>query len=218
MDYCVIGSGSKGNAVVIGGKILIDCGMPYKHIAPHAGGLNLVLLTHIHSDHFKPRTAAALHRDRPALRWGACEWMARPLIDAGVDMRQIDIFQPDGPAYSYSLSPEKWVKISPISLHHDVKNCGYKVHFSDGQRLFYATDTGYLDDIHAPGFDLYMIEANHGEMEIQQRIQQKESQGKYPYEKKAMLYHLSKEQAAAWLAREAGPQSQYVFLHGHVDE
>ena len=75
MTYNIIATGSTGNAVLINDKILIDCGVPYKRLEPFVKGLKLVLLTHVHSDHFKPRTAAALHSERPALRFGCCPWM-----------------------------------------------------------------------------------------------------------------------------------------------
>ena len=69
MTFDVIASGSSGNAVVINGEILIDCGVPFKALEGVKQDLKLVLLTHSHGDHFKPRTVRALHRERPALRW-----------------------------------------------------------------------------------------------------------------------------------------------------
>ena len=55
MTYNIISTGSKGNAVVINGRILIDCGVPFKALEPVKKDLRLALLTHIHSDHFNPR-------------------------------------------------------------------------------------------------------------------------------------------------------------------
>ena len=34
MTYNIISTGSKGNAVVINGRILIDCGVPFKALEP----------------------------------------------------------------------------------------------------------------------------------------------------------------------------------------
>ena len=48
MDVEIIGTGSTGNAVLLNNEILIDCGLPMKKIRPHAKGIKLVLLTHIH--------------------------------------------------------------------------------------------------------------------------------------------------------------------------
>ena len=54
--YNIISSGSQGNAVILNGFVLVDCGVPYKQIAPYVPQLKLVLLTHIHGDHFCKRT------------------------------------------------------------------------------------------------------------------------------------------------------------------
>lgn len=70
MTFDVIATGSSGNAVVLNKNILIDCGVSWKAIKPYAKDLRLVLLTHIHGDHFNPRTVRALHRERPGLPVG----------------------------------------------------------------------------------------------------------------------------------------------------
>ena len=59
IDYNIIATGSKGNAVVIDQKILIDCGVSFKALSKVYRALKLVLLTHIHSDHFQPTTPHA---------------------------------------------------------------------------------------------------------------------------------------------------------------
>lgn len=58
MTYNIISTGSKGNAVVINDRILIDIGVPFKALEPVKKDLRLVLLTHQHSDHFNPRDGA----------------------------------------------------------------------------------------------------------------------------------------------------------------
>jgi len=91
MTFDVIATGSTGNAVVINGSILIDVGVPFKALDAVKKDLKLVLLTHAHGDHFQPRTVRALHKERPTLRWGCCDWMVVPLLEAGVDKRVIDV-------------------------------------------------------------------------------------------------------------------------------
>lgn len=213
MRYDVIATGSSGNAVLINGAILIDCGVSYKKLSPYVGGLRLVLLTHVHSDHFKPRTAAALQRERPALRWGCCAWMVKPLLDAGVSARAIDLFAPDEPAIYAGLE----LDAMPFALTHNVPNCGWKLYDAKrGESVFYATDTGTLDNISLPGLDWYFIEANRTEAEFDAAIAAKKAAGQFAYEEAARRNHLSREQAEAWLARNAGPHSHYVFLHQHA--
>ncbi len=67
MIYDVISTGSKGNAVIID-NILIDCGVPFNKLTQAYKKLQLVLLTHKHSDHFRPSTIKRLAAERPTLR------------------------------------------------------------------------------------------------------------------------------------------------------
>lgn len=210
MTFNVIATGSTGNAVVIGGSILIDCGVPFKALEPVKKDLKLVLLTHVHGDHFKPRTVRALHKERPTLRWGCCEWMVGPLLDAGVDKRAIDVM--DNEIFSCYMG---LASVAPVNLIHDVQNCGWRI-FADSS-LFYATDTATLDGVEAPGYDWYLIEANHTRAEIEARARAKMEAGEYAYEYRAAANHLSQEQALDWLYSQMGPNSQYVFLHQHKE-
>ena len=211
MTCNIISTGSKGNAVVINDHILIDCGVPFKALEPVKKDLRLVLLTHIHGDHFNPRTVRALSKERPALRWGCCEWMVKPLLDAGVDKRQIDVLDPAIPAFEMYGN---LCSIRPVMLTHNVPNCGYHI-LSNGERLFYATDTGTLDGIEARCYDLYMVEANHTRADLEARMEAKRAAGEFSYEWAAAQNHLSKEQAEEWLYQRMGPNSRYVFLHQH---
>ena len=212
MMYNIISTGSKGNAVVINDRIMIDCGVPYKLLEPYTKRLKLVLLTHEHGDHFVPSSVRRLHKERPMLRFGCCPWMVGHLLDAGVDKRVIDLYE-EGHTYLYPGD----LQIRPEPLFHNVPNCGY--HITDARdRLFYATDTGTMDGIEAKEYDLYMIEANHTKADIAARAAEKQARGEYAYEFRAAENHLSQEQAEDWLYQNMGPRSLYVFLHGHEEE
>lgn len=149
----MIATGSAGNAVVINGNIPIDCGVPFRSLETVKKNLKLVLLTHVRGDHFKPRTVRALRKERPALRWGCCEWMVRPLMEAGVDKRVIDVYDPELPAYMM-YGPH--ISIRPQRLVHDAPNCGYHMIFTPEhekrERMFYATDTAALDGVEAKDY------------------------------------------------------------------
>lgn len=218
MTYDILATGSSGNAVIINGEILIDCGVPYKTLekSGYVKDLKLVLLTHRHSDHFNPKTAGRLHSERPALRWGCCEWMVTPMLEAGVDQRVIDVCEPG----LLSVYEKGHLCVKAEYLIHDVPNCGWKIHInnpinSDKESLFYATDTSTLESVSACGYNIYLIEANHTQSEISARIEDKLSRGEFAYEVRAAQNHLSQEQALDWLARNAGPNSRYMFLHQH---
>lgn len=216
MTYAVIGSGSSGNAVVINDTIMIDCGLPWKKIEPYSKKLKLVLLTHEHGDHFKPSTVKKLHNIHPSLRFGCCKWMVPLLLNAKVCPSVIDAYNcENGNGYYYNL--DGGMELQPIFLPHNVPNCGYKIEFKNEEKLFYATDVSTLEGIIATEFDYYLIEANHSEQEIQERIQKKLDAGEFAYEFQAAKNHLSQEQALDWLSKNAGPNSKYVFLHQHRD-
>ena len=213
MTYNIIATGSSGNAVILDGRILIDCGVPYKMLRPYVRDLQLVLLTHEHGDHFRPGTVRTLAMARPALRWGCCDWMVLHLLGAGVDKRVIDVYAPTYSAVYHWLDD---LMVIPVPLFHNVPNCGYKLALH-GEKIFYATDTGTMDGVEAPYYDLYLIEANHTQAEIEERIREKEAAGEFIYETAAMQNHLSREQALEWLSRNMGQNSRYVFLHQHQE-
>ena len=209
MEYRIISTGSKGNAVILNDEILIDCGVPYKSIKPYVKGLKLVLLTHIHSDHFKPETIRALTNDRPTLRFGCGKWLLPSVIACGVRKTKIDIYIPNTKnQYTSDL------QLIMIPLKHNVSNCGFKIHLN-GEKIFYATDCNNLDGIDAPGYDYYMIEANYEDEEIWERIRQKEETGQYCYEYDVLNNHLSKKKADEFIISNAGSNSRFVYLHGH---
>lgn len=218
MIYDILATGSSGNCVIINGEIAIDMGIPMKKLreSGYIKDLRLVLLTHAHGDHFNPATVRALHQERPALRWVCCEWMVPHLLEAGVSERVIDLLTSNVASYYKNLQ----TFVTPVTLLHDVPNCGYKFRIfrPPGEKVFYATDTSTLDHIEAKNYDYYLIEANHTKAEIEARIADKQARGEFAYEVLAARNHLSQEQALDWLARNAGPNSKYVFLHQHMEK
>lgn len=211
MHYNIISSSSAGNCVILNDYIAIDCGVTFKALQEVYKALKIVLLTHIHTDHFNPTTIKILARERPTLRFACCEWLVQPLVESGVNKSNIDVFVA-GKMYDYRA-----FRVFPFELHHNVPQIGYKVFFG-AEKAIYATDTAHLDGIEAKGFDLYMIEANYTEEDLQERIAAKMGTEEYCYELNVANRHLSKEQADAFLLENMGEGSQYVYLHGHVDK
>lgn len=212
MKYNIISTGSKGNATIINDIILIDCGVAYGKIEPHISGLKLVLLTHIHGDHFHPMTIKRIAKMRPTLRFGCCKWLVKPLMELGVQKWRIDVYVPNTVnAYNSKL------KVEAVELYHDVPNCGYKI-LCDGEKIFYATDTNSLYGITAPDYDLYLIEANYDDEEIHKRIRAKEAEGIFPYEYRVMKTHLSKTKCDEFLTQNVGENSKFEYMHGHIEK
>ena len=209
MEYTVISTGSKGNCVIIGDKVMVDCGVSWKAIKPYVKDLQLVLLSHAHSDHIRPSTIRKLQEERPTLRFGCGKWLLTSVLACGVSKRRIDIYTPN---IKNRYTDDLQLIMTP--LKHNVSNCGYKL-FLNGEKIFYATDCNNLDGIDAKNYDLYMIEANYEDSEIQERIAEKEVVGQYVYEYQVLNNHLSKQKADNFIAENAGINSRYVYLHGH---
>ena len=207
MNYKVINTGSDGNATVLNDKVLIDCGVTFKKLKPYIKNLQLVLLTHVHQDHFNKRTIKMLSEERPKLRFGCCEWLLQELLDLGINKKRIDVYK-IGEKYTYTDT----LSVQPVKLYHDVPQCGYRV-FIEGYKSIYCTDTNTLDGIKAEGYDYYFIEANYeNEQELHER-----AYNDY-YEKRVKSTHLSKEQATEWLLENMGANSVYEFMHKHKNK
>ena len=211
MKYNIISTGSIGNAVVINNNILIDCGVSFAKLKDFYKSFQLVLLTHIHTDHFNKTTIKKLAEERPTLRFGCCEWLVDDLIKCGVNKKNIDVYE-IGKKYNYSNN----ISISPVLLYHDVPQCGYRV-FIGNEKLIYCTDTNSVEGISAKNYNYYLIEANYKEEEIKERIKAKEVLGQYCYEKDVILNHLSKEKCDKFLYDNMGNNSKYEYMHIHID-
>lgn len=210
MNYKIISSCSTGNAVIIRDIILIDCGVSFKKLEKYYRKLKIVLLTHIHSDHFNKATIKKLAEERPTLRFACCDWLLKTLLECGVSRKNIDVLN-IGTKYNYNF-----FNVMPVKLYHDVPQCGYRIIFND-YKIFYATDTKTLEGISAKNYDLYLVEGNYDEDEMEERIRQKQLDCKFVYEFRARDNHLSKQQATEFLLNNMGEKSEYIFMHEHVE-
>ncbi len=208
MNYKIINTGSDGNATILEELILIDCGVTFKKLNECYKQLKIVLLTHIHQDHFNKKTISKLAIERPTLRFACCKWLVEDLIKCGVRKENIDVLK-IGCKYNYKL-----FKVVPIMLYHDVPNCGYRI-FINNKKVIYMTDTRTLEGIVAKGYDLYLVEGNYSEEELAERIKEKTSKGEFVYENRVKQTHLSKEYTSNWLLQNMDNNSEYVFMHEH---
>jgi hypothetical protein len=212
MKYEIIETGSTGNAIVFNDVVMVDCGVSFKKLTPFYQKLQLVLLTHIHGDHFNKATIKRLAAERPTLRWGCLGYLVAPLVECGVSKGNIDVFSRDIPCMYF-----QWT-VTCFELEHDVPNCGYKIYFSlCAETIVYATDTNSLPDL--PDCDFYFIEANYKNVEeLEERTRAKLESGEHSYEKRVSDYHMSEEYATNWLVRNGKPSSKHVFLHEHKEK
>ena len=240
MNFNVIATGSHGNCLSISNgpfNCLIDIGVSYSSIKHDP--FRFVFLTHEHSDHLNLRTVAKVAKERPTTFWLCGTNLARYLISAGVDPKQIMLIpvEINGKLRSGEFTVIRlrnqcmWALRVP--LNHDVPNYGWKIYFDHDSKLhgtdfyvaprsavkvFYATDTADLSGIEANDFDYYFVESNYSKKDIMERIAEKRENGGYIYEDRVLRTHMSKETADKWLADNLGCGSTYVYLHRHVDE
>lgn len=210
MTYKIINTGSDGNAILLNEIMLIDCGVSFKKIKNYYKKLQVILLTHIHGDHFNKKTITKLSNERPNLRFSCCSWLVDELINCGVNKRQIDVLEINK-QYNYGL-----FFVKPIVAYHDVPNCGYKIYWNN-KKIIYITDTKTLNNIEAKKYDLYLIEANYSEEEIEKKIQQKLVNNEYIYEMRVKETHLSKEQCDEFILNNCSNNSYFEYLHMHID-
>ena len=168
------------------------------------------------SDHFCKSTVRRLAKERPTLRWACAEWLVYYLLETGVDIRNIDVLETDGTTYCYGTTLDGAI-IRPERLRHNVPNVGYHISIN-GEKLFYATDTGSLDGIEASNYDVYLVEANYTETDLKIREEEKLEAGEFAYESAARENHLSYEQAVEWLTKSMGPRSIWIPMHMHKEK
>lgn len=206
--YNIISTGSKGNAVVIGGTILVDCGVPFSALKSVYRDIKIVLLTHIHVDHFRHSTIRMLAHKRPTLRFACGKHLVNDLLKSGVNSLNIDVLE-IGKKYDYGE-----FKLVPVKLYHNVPNVGYRL-FIGQEKVFYATDTSTLAGITAKNYDLYMVEANYEPEKLIEAINEKAQRGEYAYEMNVLRNHLSKPDCDEWISNNKGKKSKWVYLHQH---
>jgi len=203
MGVCkIISSGSHGNAVLLHDSILFDIGVPFSMIKPYMYQIQVVLISHVHSDHININTLRKLQFERPSLR-----------IIVGVHMlellegfKNIDIFDV-GKLYDYGE-----FQISAVKLYHDVPCFGWRV-FKGDHKTFFATDTYTLEGITAKGYNLFLIEHNYNEDTINQSIEAAQARGEYSHQRGSFNSHLSEQQARDFIFKNKGEKYEVLRLH-----
>lgn len=200
--YNVLSTGSKGNCVIYHDTIAIDMGVSYSMIKNYQSNLQIVLLTHIHGDHFNLATIKKLAFERPTLRFACGEFLAEYLQG----IKNVDILKA-GVVYDYNS-----FKVSPVTLYHDVPNFGYRIYKGE-HKTIHITDTAHLEKIEAKNYDLYAIESNYNEDTIFESIKNKQYKGEFAYQIGSVKTHLSEQQARDFIFKNKGKNSKVLRLH-----
>lgn len=207
IDYMKFGSGSKGNAILVQTKILLDCGVAYSKLARYLKYIKIIFVTHSHKDHLLPSTIQRIAYNYPNIKFvTSSSDVVIKLKNSSVPKKNI-----------FYLKPKKWyslgiMKVKTEPLVHDVENYGLKWEF-EGKKGFYATDTSNLDGIEAKGYDLYLIESNYNEELLKKHIEECEDENKLFYLNRVANTHLSFEQANSFLIENMSDNSRFEYIH-----
>lgn len=217
MRFCVLGSGSKGNATYVeagGVAILIDAGFSGVEVGRRLAGLGLaveslaaILVSHEHGDHIRGVQVLARRYKLPVL-------VSRPTrAAAGAALAKIDDWQEISAGQDYEF---RGLQIHPFSVSHDVVDPLGFVITCGGRTLGYCTDTGITSRLmhhRLSGCHGLILECNHDlEMlknggyppALQQRIRSKDG-------------HLTNSDAARFLIELIHDGLEHVVL-AHISE
>ena len=208
MKYEIVGSGSRGNAIIIEDVLMLDCGVPFTQIRPYLKKVKIIFISHIHQDHLYPSTVKKIAYNHPLIRFicGSKD-VAEKLLECGVLIQNI-----------YFMPSRKWFSLGIVNLKlepmkHDVDNYALKFKINNiNKRGIYIVDTASLGDLKAEKYDLYLIEANYKEETLQKHLQEC-SQEDLIYLQRVPYTHLSYEQANTFLIDNMGANSEFQYIH-----
>lgn len=212
MKYEIIQTGSKGNAILVN-NILLDCGVSYTKLKKYLKEIKFIFIGHSHNDHLKKITIKQIAYEKPNIKFIVGNYLVKTLLECGVKPKNIIV-----------LELEQWYKVGDLKirldyLYHDVPNDCIHIHFADGKKVFYATDTSKIDHIIAKEYDYYFIEANYlTDTELDNKIQEDKENNRFSYYERVKETHLSQLQAINWLDKNMGANSKYIFIHQHIEK
>ena len=200
--YNVLSSGSGGNCEIAFGSIMIDCGVPFSTVKPYLYVIQIILLSHWHSDHFNIATIKRICKERPSVRVACGEWM-KELVDGIKNVDCLDL----GKWYDYGL-----FKIAIGQLWHEVPNCFFRIE-KNGFKIFRATDTFTLEGITAYNYNLFCIEYNYDDETVMDVIKKQEDKGRFAHQRNSVNNHLSWQQAQDFIFKNASGDYEVIRLH-----
>lgn len=195
LDYEIIQSGSKGNAVRIK-DIMIDCGVSYSKMKNELNKCRVLFITHIHGDHVKEKTLNNIRKYHKNIK-----------VIGNYEVAQK--YKVDMISGTKSITSKNW-KLTPFYVPHDVVCQGIAIKFENGTDVIYVTDSAGTDEWLKGKYDYLFIESNHDENILKQI-----DLSKYPYDvlgssKRHTSYQESK---AFYYMNRKGKDSKWIELH-----
>jgi len=197
LDYNIIATGSTGNAVRIE-NMMFDCGIPYKDMKEELYKVDSLFITHSHSDHVKPATLAAIHKDFPRIKVYANANVAYQYdVDVVVGTAKIKL--------------KKNRVVIPFDGVHDVPVTGYIIQMK-GMNILYMTDTSIIKMPEDLPLDYVFLESNYDETKLRTMAKQYRRRGYNPLE--SSLRHLSTQKCKEfYFVHRRNKDSKLIELH-----
>ena len=218
MRFCVLGSGSKGNATLVMGEergVLIDAGFSGREVERRLAvigvqptALAAIVISHEHGDHV--RGAAVLSR-RYKIPVYANE---NTLQAAGEALAGLHAYQPFVNGVAFRLAG---LTVHPFSVSHDAADPTGFVFASGLCRFGYCTDTGVVSKLmrhRLADCRSLVLECNHDPQLLQE--------GPYPEALKQRVKskggHLANGEALSFLLELAGGGTLSKVVLAHISE
>lgn len=197
VEFCSLGSGSKGNATIIRFKdtiLMVDCGFSQKEVlkrleekALDVCNITAILVTHEHSDHFSGVAGLSNRYSIPVY----CN-KGTSLHQKSKPLNEIQYF--DGHESFYVGD----IKISPVAVPHDSREATQFVFEANGQKIGLLTDVGHITPFIYQKYascNVLLLEFNYDHSML--------LEGKYPQKLKQRVSgsygHLSNDQSIEFL-------------------
>lgn len=182
IDVRILATGSSGNCVLIGGKVLVDAGITSKHFDEFGIDMNSIeacVVTHKHGDHMnKPFVRKLLMHGVTVImsQDSAADLQLEGKIDVEsfIEARMILCLNSNG---DYRFDKGNIKMSAHPQKHHDIIN--YAMVFEDtDSRLLYSTDLDSLEPtdmgeglMHLGMFDTILLEGNYDEPYLRSYIE-----------------------------------------------
>lgn len=197
LDYNIIATGSKGNAVRIE-NIMIDCGIPYNRMKEDLYKVDTLLLTHSHSDHIKPATFKRIREEFPGISvFGNADVAYQYDVDVAVGTQPFRL--------------RKNRVVIPVEGVHDVPVTGYIIQMKR-LNILYMTDTANVPASEDIPLDYVFLESNFDEKKLKQQAKKYKRHGYDPY--LSVTRHLSTQKCKEfYFVHRRDENSKLIELH-----
>ena len=218
VSFCVLASGSSGNAALLATdqtRILIDAGLSMRELGRRLaligkdwGDIDAILITHEHSDHVAARPELARSEKVRAPIY--LTRLTAPAIDWGEGQPRLETFQAGA---EFRIGD---IDVTSFSIPHDAIDPVAFCFEAGGVRIGVVTDLGYIPvsiKYHLRRTDLLLLESNH-DLDMLKV-------GPYPWSIKQRVMsrvgHLSNLGMSEYLMEDFDSSTAHLVL-GHLSE